>query len=173
MRAGSTNSLISPSTEKTSWWWNGGLAGQRELLPDDRIVASEIGEVTARFDGSFRQSKVQAIGHRGERTVVPAHQPGSSFLSAGIQRDRADFLFARDFVYPGRDFASSFQIAIGKGDRLQLRLPGHVKRRRRTHHAGTDDQEFHASPRALFKQLTLRLWRNCSPVIEIRVGAEI
>src|SRR5208283_5918001 len=90
-----------------------GLGGERELLPDYRIVASEIGEVAARVNSSLREPKVQAIGDRGERAVVPAHQADSCLLTTGIQGDRADFSFACDFVYPGRDFASALQIAIG------------------------------------------------------------
>ena len=94
------------------------FSDEREFLADYRVIASEIGEVATGFDCGLRESEIQAVRDRGERAVMSAHQLGSVLLIAGIQRDCPNFLFAGDLVYPSRDFASTFQISIGQGDRI-------------------------------------------------------
>ena len=118
-----------------------GLAGEGKFLTDNGVVSAEIGEMAAGFDGSFRQTEVQTIRDGGESRIVAAHKFGNGFFAAGVEGNGTDFLIAGDFVYASRDLAGAFEIAIGECHGLHLRLPRHVERGGRTHHAGTDDQK--------------------------------
>ena len=90
------------------------LAGQRQFLPNHRVVSAEIGKVAARLNGRLRQPKIQPVRHRGERTIMAAHQLSRSLLTARVERDCAHFLVASDLVYPRRNLASAFQVVIGE-----------------------------------------------------------
>jgi len=88
------------------------FAGEREFLADYGVVSAQVGKVAARFDCSFRQAEVQKVGYGGERSVMAAHQRSSFLLTAGVERECADFLIADDLVYARRDLASTLEVTI-------------------------------------------------------------
>ena len=115
-----------------------GSLRQRQLLTHHRVVAAQIGEMATRFDRSARQSEVQKIGHRRKRSVVSAHHLHGGLFIAGIKRACANFFLVCDPIHPHCYFAGALGVAVHQRHRIHLRRAGHIERRRRTHHAGTN-----------------------------------
>lgn len=99
--------------------------------------------MTAGFDRSFGQAKIEEVGNGGEGGIVSAHEFGGGFFIGGVELNGANLLFADDAVDAGGHFARTLPIGVGKRDRLDLGLPSHIVSGGRAHHARTNDQEFH------------------------------
>ena len=68
------------------------LLAQRELLLDNRVVAAEVGEMAAGFDGRPREPEVEHVGDCRKRGSVATHQAHDGGVAGGVEAHRTHFL---------------------------------------------------------------------------------
>ena len=65
------------------------LGVERELRVDDVVVAAEVAEVRARFDGGAREALVQPVVDATDRRRVAAHQRDDGRVIVAVDLRRA------------------------------------------------------------------------------------